>query len=549
MKLMRLVRRFRAPLLWLCVLETGASSFSLAAPYFSKLFIDQAFLGRDIGRFFSIASWGAVSFAFALGMYCLNSVLQQRLRIRLPLALKNVFLRRLFALDLQRLQDQAVGERVQRLLEIESFCGFVIDEVPNLVAGAVVFVCSLTVAFFIDARMTAVAALLSPLFLLRSVFFQKKIRSVYEAIWAANAGIAAKAHESFDRILFVKAYALEVFQRRQIMRRVIAYLRSKTLAFRWELFSYLSLSFLSKAVYGTVMLYGGWLIISGRTTLGNYSAVMLYLAAVGSFAENFGARIENFAQQRVALGHFFEIVGACPEPGPANGACAPAPAKGAISFSAVSFAYPGREEIFSDVTFDLPAGGWTGISGPSGSGKTTLASLCVRLYDRYRGTILIDGVDIRNYDLRTLRRSVCLVTQQPALFDLSVRDNLVCDLKHVSQSRLEEACRAACIHDEIERLPSGYDTLIGEDACRLSQGQKQRLCIARALLRDPLILILDEATSSLHAAMEEELFKLLRASRDGRTTIVVSHRMVPLLRADSVLTFHPGGNIVLEART
>ncbi len=545
MSFARLVMRYRMQVIWLCLLEVGASSFVVAAPYFSKLFIDQAFLNRDFGRFLHISLWGAVLFAASLSISCVRSVIKHRLEIILPLEVRHMYLRHLFSMELSFFQSGSTGEQVYRLLDTDALSNFFIDEFPDLITDCVKLACVLVIAFAIDARMAFVAVMVSPLFIVRSVVVQRKLRQVYEDIWQHSCRLSAQVNEAVSKILLIKANAWEGVSRRMLMRSYLAVLRSKAGSFRWEMVSVVSSAFLSKFIYALVMLYGGWLIIKGRTTLGNYSAVMLYLTTVAVLVEGLAAKFEYAAQHYVSLRHFRELMDV---PVSVHGGMAgytPEALTGQIRFDGVSFAFVPQTPVFSQAKFVIPAASWVGICGASGAGKTTLANLMLRLYDAWSGRIEIDGQNIRRYDLGWLRRHICMVTQQPLLFNATVADNLSYGLKGISVEQLRVCARAAGIDEEIMRLPRAYDTLIGEDACILSQGQKQRLALARALARDPDILILDEATSSVDMLTEERIFRSIRQSRVHKATIVISHRL-PLVRDADTVIFLKSPGVVLQ---
>jgi len=181
------------------------------------------------------------------------------------------------------------------------------------------------------------------------------------------------------------------------------------------------------------------------------------------------------------------------------------------------------------------------IVGASGSGKTTLINLILRLYQPCRGQILIDDKDLRLIALKSLREKIAIATQQPLLFDVSIQENISFGLKNISQYEIEEAAKIACVHDFIMQLPDGYDTMIGEDACRLSHGLKQRIALARAIARKPQLLILDEATSSVDSLTEENILSMLRQKRSGLSTIIISHRLFSIRNADRIFFLNPEG--------
>jgi ATP-binding cassette subfamily B protein len=217
--------------------------------------------------------------------------------------------------------------------------------------------------------------------------------------------------------------------------------------------------------------------------------------------------------------------------------------QGEIRFKQVAFGYQPEKPILKGVDLVIPAASWVAIVGPSGCGKTTLVNLILRLYEPWQGEIFLDDTQLRMIKLKSLRERVGIATQQPLLFDVSIRENITYGLKDIPQADIEEATQISGIADFIRQLPQGYATLIGEDACRLSQGLKQRLAIARAVLRNPGLLILDEATSSVDSATEEKIFQALRNKRQGLSTIVISHRLFSVKDAQRVYFFRADNRI------
>ena len=221
-------------------------------------------------------------------------------------------------------------------------------------------------------------------------------------------------------------------------------------------------------------------------------------------------------------------------------AITPKQAKGNIEFSHVFFRYNPERMILKDVSFNLKCGHSIAIVGPSGSGKSTMINLIPRLYDVTAGAVRFDGIDVRRLDLEFLRRNIGIVTQDTYLFNGTIRENLMYANVHASVEEMEEACRKANIHDYIMKLEKGYDTEVGNRGLKLSGGEKQRLSIARVVLKNPRILILDEATSALDSITENAIQEALEALMEGRTSIVIAHRLSTILKADRILVVKDG---------
>lgn len=519
-----------------------SSSLTLATPYLSRLFIDKAFIDRNIGKFFNLSVMGAGLFIFSLLAKIIEDIIKNRLAIKLNLGLANRFIKKFYSLDLNFLQSKSVGENIFRLSNLEGISNLILEQYPRFLVNIFKLPVILALSLWINARMTLFLLILSPLFIARNVYLQKKLKPIYEEIWRYSALIAKELYEAFSRILIIKAFGLEIYQRHTYVRSLIKNIRWRIKSFRWEIISSISSSFLSKTVYGAITLYGGWLIIKGKMSLGSYTAVMLYLNQLGGLFESLSQSFGYFAQEGISLNKFFEVMDARPGIKAAHGAKVLQNLKGEIQFRGVWFGYNGKP-IIKGLNFSIPLGFRIGVAGPSGCGKTTLINLILRLYDPEKGEIYLDGSNLKEISLVSLRKKTAIAIQQPFLFDVSIRNNISYGLRNVPQEEIIEAAKIACVHNFIEQLPEGYDTLIGEDAYRLSQGLKQRVAIARAILRKPELLILDEATSSVDSRTEEKIFKALRERMQSLSTIIISHRLFSIKDTERIYFLREDGKL------
>lgn len=534
---------YRKQIVTLFLLSLFSSAFFLIGPYLSKLFMDEAFIGRNLKKFLNLSCFGVIIFIFSTAIRVFGDIVRNRIAIKLRLSLTSKFIRKFYSLDMSFFQSKSVGENIYRLSGIEGIAGFILEQCPSLLVDIVKLPIILGVSLWLNIHMTIFLIVLSPLFLLRSVYLQKKLRPIYEQMWETSALISKKVHEAFSRILLVKAFGLESYQRHVYIKYLIENIRLRLKSFRWGLVNSVTSSFLSKAIYGAIALYGGWLIIKGRLTIGSYTAVILYLTQLGGLLESFTHKFEYFMQQAVSFEKFFEIMELEPKIKDTPGAKSLTSIKGEIKFNNVYFGYQPDKPIFKGINFAIPPFSWVAIAGSSGCGKTTLANLILRLYDPQEGRIFLDGLDLKDIKLKSLRENIAIVTQQPLLFDLSIKENIGYGIRGISQERVEQAARIAAVSDFINQLPQGYDTLIGEDACCLSGGLKQRIALARAVSRNPDLLVLDEATSSVDSLTEEKIFKALRQKRQGLSTIIISHRLFSVREADRIYFLTKEGTI------
>jgi ATP-binding cassette subfamily B protein len=289
-----------------------------------------------------------------------------------------------------------------------------------------------------------------------------------------------------------------------------------------------------------IYLYGGWLAIQGEISVGTVVAFVAYLRQLyGPVSELANVHVDMMTSLAL-FERLFAYLDLKPEIADAPNALVPPPARGEIQFGDVSFGYVEGRLALDDISFTAQPGQLVALVGPSGAGKTTVTYLVPRFYDPVKGSVRVDGHDVKDLSLHWLRSQIGIVTQETFLFHATVTENLIYARPDATQAEIEAACKAAHIHDFIVGLPEGYETMVGERGYRLSGGEKQRLAIARVLLKDPRILLLDEATSSLDSRSEALIQAALTPLMEGRTSLVIAHRLSTILAADVILVLDRG---------
>jgi ABC-type multidrug transport system fused ATPase/permease subunit len=355
------------------------------------------------------------------------------------------------------------------------------------------------------------------------------------------AELTAEAEENISGVRLVKAFAREARQIARFRDRTVRVFDQSMVSTRLRAFYNPLIGFLPQLGLAGILLVGGHQAVNGTISVGEFVAFYGYVLLLTSPVRMLGIAL-GMAQRAVASGaRVFEVLDRAPAMVSPPGAPKLPDGDGRVELRGVEFAYAdGSEPILRGIDLDVAAGKTVAVVGGTGSGKTTLVSLIPRLYDPTAGSVVVDGVDVRDVDLTALRREIAMVSDDPFLFSATVRENVAYARPDATEEEIERAARQAGIHDFIVGLPDGYDTMIGERGLTVSGGQRQRIAIARALLRDPRILILDDATSSVDATTEAEIKNALRGLMRTRTTFIIGHRLSTIALADEIVVLEEG---------
>jgi ATP-binding cassette subfamily B protein len=411
-------------------------------------------------------------------------------------------------------------------------------------AGALAFMSS------ISAKLTLYTFLPLPIASVVVQYFARQINERFERIQASFSDISAQVQENFSGARVIRAYVQEEAQakafdksNREYIGRSLKYVR--LIGMLWP-----TLETMLGLAIALVLWLGGKEVLANRITPGQFAAFLTYMVQLTFPIIALGWVISIFQRGTASLKRIGEIMSEQPEivdsEVVSNASASPAPTlrqiEGEIEFKNLNFAYDGKT-VLHDINLRIPAGTSLAIVGPTGSGKTTLVNLIPRIYDAAPGSVLIDGHPVRKYPLEFLRRNIGFVPQETFLFSETVRENIAFGVEEASDDAVKSAAEAASIAGDIEEFPEKYGTVVGERGITLSGGQKQRTAIARALIRDPRVLILDDALSSVDTQTEDKILNHLRHMMKGRTTIFISHRVSTVRNADRIAVLH-GGRIV-----
>ena len=461
---------------------------------------------------------------------------------RVLTALRGALYRRLQLLPLSFHTTARAGDLTIRLTnDVGMLQDVAITAALPLLADAVMLLGMLGVMFWLQPGLTALALIPLPFFLLRWGRTHRAIRDVSRDQRRREGAMAASVAESFSAIKTVQALALEeVLGRaftRQNARSADQGVRAKRLAAGLER----SVDILIAVSTGVLLWQGTLRVMRGTMSAGELVIFISYLKAAFKPLQSFAKYTSRLGKASAAAERVLEVLDHAGERADRADAIVAPPFRGAIEFRGVSFNYGDGHDVLTDASFSIPAGHLVAVVGASGAGKSTIASLLIRLYEQHSGSVCVDGIDVRDVTLASLRAQVGIVLQDTVLFAGTVRDNLTLGAGTISDSMLDMALRIASADDFVRAMPKGLGTAVGERGVTLSNGQRQRLAIARAVLRETPMLILDEPTAGLDDENERVVSEAILRLTKGRTTLLITHALHLAAQADTVLVVGNGG--------
>ena len=398
----------------------------------------------------------------------------------------------------------------------------------------------IAVLFFVEWRLALIALAITPLIVVVAYRYSHVSHPVLRDVQQKLGDVATVTEESIVGVHVVKAFAQEDRRQAQFERASGAVFEATVRAFRQRALYVPLLSFLPLLAQGAVLLVAGRMVVSGSLSLRGFFIFNLLLAMLIVPLRSLGMWVGQ-AQRATASGErIFEVMDEPEGVDDRHDAIELPDGPGTIHFDRVGFGYAEGRPVLHEIDLEIASGRTIALIGHTGSGKTTLAALVPRFYDATEGRVLVDGVDVRDVTRRSLRREIGVISQDPFLFSATVRENIAFGVLNATDEQIAWAAQAAQAHEFVEELPQGYDTVIGERGITLSGGQRQRLAIARALVIDPRILILDDATASVDATTEAKIRTGLAEAMRGRTTIIIAHRLSTIALADEVVVLDHG---------
>ena len=545
---MDLIKRFAAyyrPHRGLFLLDFGsavaAGLLELAFPVAVTLFIDRLLPTGEIGLIALAAAGLFVAYLISAGLQVVVTYWGHKLGIGIETEMRARAFDHLQKLSFGFFDNQKTGHLVARLTKDLEEIGEVAHHGPeDLFIAIMTLIGAFALMLWVHVPLAIVTALVVPLTAFVTIRYGSRMTQNWHALYGRVGDFNARIEENVGGIRVVQAFANEEHERRLFAESNRRYRDTKLAAYKLMAAS-TSLSYLSmRFVQVVVMLAGGWFVVRGELTAGGFVGFLLLVGVFFRPVDKINAVIETYPKGIAGFQRYLEFLATRPDIADRPNAIAAGRLRGDIAYREMRFGYSAERPIFDGLDLDIAAGETVAFVGPSGAGKTTICSLLPRFYEVAGGAILIDGIDIRDMTLRSLRSNIGIVQQDVFLFAGSIRDNIAYGRLDATEEEIVEAARRARLDGVIAALPDGLDTVIGERGVKLSGGQKQRLAIARIFLKNPPILILDEATSALDTETEKAIQQSLAELSQGRTTLVIAHRLATIANADRIVVVENG---------
>ena len=540
-RLLGFLRPYKASLAISTIFAIGYQGSQIALVWITKNVIDDALTPRDSHKLWmyvgAIVALGVVRAVLMFG----RRLISGRQALAVEMDLRQSLYARLVRLSFGFYDRHQTGQLMSRatvdLQGVRFFLGYgLIFFFQNILT--VVFVTG--VLFFFEWKLALIALAITPVLVVLAYRYSHVSHPTLREVQQKLADVATVAEENIVGVHVVKSFAQEPSEREKFRARTEAVFDQTIKANRQRAFYVPLISWVPLVAQAAVLLVGARMVTSGELSVGGFVAFNLYLGLLVVPLRSLGMWIGQ-AQRATASGErIFQVIDEPEEVTDRPGAGELPAGGGHIRFEGVGFEYmPGRP-VLEGIDLDVPPGQTIALIGHTGSGKTTLTSLVPRFYDVTAGRVTIDGADVRDVKLGSLRSEIGAISQDTFLFSASVRENITFGAPGLSDDAIEHVARLAQAHEFIERLPEGYDTVIGERGITLSGGQRQRLAIARAIAVDPRILILDDATASVDASTEARIRLGLREAMEGRTTLIIAHRLSTISLADEIVVVDEG---------
>jgi ATP-binding cassette subfamily B protein len=539
-RLLGFLRPYKPGVFWSLLLAALALTCTVAIPWLTGRAVDQISDHDKSGlRMIALAIVGIAVARLILSV--LRRLVAGRVSLAIEYDLRTLLYGHLQKLEMGFFAGQQTGQLMSRatvdLSAVRFFLGYGL--VFILQSGLTILLAAAAM-FVLQPFLAALALLPVPVVVVVAARYGRRSRPALQEVQQRIGEVTAEVEENISGVRVVKSFAAEDRQLTRFRGRVARVFTQSMITTRLAAFYNPFLAFLPNLGLAVILLVGGRQVINGSLTLGDFTAFYTYVLMLIGPMRMLGIAL-GLAQRATASGaRLLEILDTEPRIASAPDAVPLPPGRGRVELRDVTFAYGEGKPSLRDVSLVVEPGSTVALVGATGSGKTTLVQLLPRLWDPQRGTVLIDGADVRDVDVVSLRREIAIVDDDPFLFSDTVAGNIAYARPGASREEIERAAERAQAAGFIAELPSGYDTRVGERGLTLSGGQRQRIAIARAFLADPRVLVLDDATSSVDASTEREIKTALREVMEGRTTFVIAHRLSTIALADDIVVLEHG---------
>jgi ATP-binding cassette, subfamily B, bacterial len=546
---------YRRSLVWLLVLTVLAAALGLAEPWPLAVILNEVLhdtqptgivrtvFGPDPTTWIVLVSMILVRFliiVFGNGFTVWNHFLGARMEQNMVLDLRSDLFAHVQRLSLTFHDRRKSGALMSQINLQAASVGNVVMVIPPLVEAGLTLIGMFVISLLIDWEIALVAMIVLPfLFWSFNVYGRRivpRLQRVQKLEWQSLSIV----NEAMAMLRVIVSFGREDYEHKRFREQGQTAVDERVkLTVSQSLYT-LGVQTASAAGVSLVMGLGAWHVIEGKISIGELIVLITYITSVYQPLEQISSTVGMIHEQLVQFDSSLKLLDTEPEVVEKPGAIDLGRAQGRVSADGVSFAYPGRGHTLSDISFAAAPGDRVAIVGHTGAGKSTLMSLLIRFYDPSGGRIEIDGVDLRDLRLQSLRDQISVVLQEPLLFSGTIAENVRYGSLDATREEIEAATRAANAHDFVARLPDGYETVLGEGGSHISGGERQRICVARAFLKDAPILILDEPTSSIDSKTEAVVLDSLDELMEGRTSFIIAHRLSTVRHADQILVMSNG---------
>ncbi len=529
------------------LLSVISTALGMIQPLFAKVLIDKVLLSQQYELLLTLLAAVICLLVVSFLIRVSNSYIYTRYSAKVLFQMREDLFDHLQKVPLSFFSKRKIGDIYSRIAaDMADIQGLVTETLPGYLFNFLTCLLTATVLLWLNWQMAVLSFCFLPLAIYLISLIRPKLLRLAKNLAESNADIAHFLFESLAGTSLIRAFAAERLESEKLREKQSGILK---ILLRYQVLGAFSRSVPTLyTILNTIVVfgYGGFLVMKGSLSIGGLVAFAIYQGRVFGPLQGLMDGFLTMQKAKVAINRVKEILDVKPafqEDG--NIELSGHALKGEISLENVSFAYEQEEPVLNNLSFHIPAGKITAIMGPSGVGKTTICHLIMRLFDPDSGTVALDGFDLKSFKIEWLRNQIALVSQDTFLFHSTILENIRYSKPKASEAEIVEAAKAACIHDYIRSLPDHYQTVVGDRGVRLSGGQKQRISIARSILMEPRILILDEATAFLDASVEEQLKDTIRLLMQGKTIIVISHRLSTIQGVDKIIALEKEG-IVYE---